>query len=129
MMLAPPCFMVFRVYCGLNSVFGGRLTNCLRPLDPKRTILLLSVHKMFLHFSLGLSACSLANCIFFSTSWFRTNKINVMEWPAQSLNLDPIENLWGDIKHAVSEAKPRNAQKLWKVVKSSWAEITVYRCQ
>ncbi len=37
MMLAPPCFTV---YYGLNSVLGGRLTNCLRPLDPKRTILL-----------------------------------------------------------------------------------------
>ncbi len=40
MMLAPPCFTVFTVYCGLNSVFGGHLTNCLQPLDPKRTILL-----------------------------------------------------------------------------------------
>ncbi len=39
-MLEPPCFTVFTEYCGLNSVFRGRLTNCLWPLDPKRTILL-----------------------------------------------------------------------------------------
>ena len=62
-MLAPPCFTLFRVYCGLNSEFGGRLMNCLWPLDPKRTILLSSVHKLFLHFSLGQVMCSLANCI------------------------------------------------------------------
>ncbi|XP_052424719.1 band 4.1-like protein 1 isoform X3 [Carassius gibelio] len=70
MMLAPPCFTVFTVYCGLNSEFGGRLTNCLWPLDPKRTILLSSVHKMFLHFSLGQLMCSLANCNLFCTCLF-----------------------------------------------------------
>ena len=62
-----------------------------------------------------------------AASWFQTNKINVMEWPAQSPY--PIENLWGDIKNAVSEAKSRNAEELWNVVQSSWAGIPVHRCQ
>uniref|UniRef100_A0A3Q3W3Y0 Tc1-like transposase DDE domain-containing protein n=1 Tax=Mola mola TaxID=94237 RepID=A0A3Q3W3Y0_MOLML len=61
-------------------------------------------------------------------SWFQTNKINVMEWPAQSPDLNPIENLWGDIKNAVSEAKPRNVNELWNVVKESWSGITAERC-
>ena len=39
-------------------------------------------------------------------SWFQTNKINVMEWPAHSPDLDLIKNLWSDIKNAVSEEKP-----------------------
>ncbi len=38
---------------------------------------------------------------------FQTNKINVMECPAQSPDRNPIENLWGDIKNPVSEAKPQ----------------------
>uniref|UniRef100_A0A3B3R1I3 Tc1-like transposase DDE domain-containing protein n=1 Tax=Paramormyrops kingsleyae TaxID=1676925 RepID=A0A3B3R1I3_9TELE len=58
-----------------------------------------------------------------ATSWFQSKKIDFMEWSAQSLDLNPIENLWGDIKNAVSEAKPRN------VVQSSWAGIPVHRCQ
>jgi len=29
-------------------------------------------------------------------NWFTQNKI--MPWPAPSFNLNPIENLWGDIK-------------------------------
>ena len=64
-----------------------------------------------------------------ATSWFQTKRIEVMEWPAQSPDLNPIENLWGDIKNAVSEAKPKNSQELWNVVCSSWAEIPVSRCQ
>uniref|UniRef100_A0A4W6EP77 Tc1-like transposase DDE domain-containing protein n=1 Tax=Lates calcarifer TaxID=8187 RepID=A0A4W6EP77_LATCA len=64
-----------------------------------------------------------------SESWFQTNKIKIMEWPAQSPDFNPIENLWDDIKNAVSELKPRNAEELWKVVKSSWTGIPVYRCQ
>ncbi len=55
-----------------------------------------------------------------AASWFQTNKINVMEWPAQSPDLNPIETwLGGDIKNAVSEAKPRNAEELWSVVVQS----------
>ena len=46
-----------------------------------------------------------------ATSWFQINKINVMEWPAQSLDLNPIENLWGDIKNAVSEAKTKKCRE------------------
>ncbi|OCT58594.1 hypothetical protein XELAEV_18001918mg [Xenopus laevis] len=38
----------------------------------------------------------------------QTNKIDFRELPAQSLDLNSTENLWGDIKNAVSEAKPRN---------------------
>ena len=64
-----------------------------------------------------------------ATSWFQTKRIEVMEWPAQSPDLKPIENVWGDSKNAVSEAKPKNSHELWNVVRSSWAEIPVSRCQ
>ena len=48
-----------------------------------------------------------------ATSWFQTKRTVIMEWPAQSPDLNPNENLWGDIKNAVSEAKPKNSQDVW----------------
>lgn len=47
-----------------------------------------------------------------STSRLQTKMIEVMELPAQSPDLNPSENSWGDGKSAVSEAKPKNSQEL-----------------
>ena len=57
------------------------------------------------------------------------NNVKVMEWPVQSPDLNPIENLWCDVKGKVAEHKPTNNAQLWNAVQLAWSSIPVERCQ
>jgi transposase len=51
------------------------------------------------------------------------NVPTVMDWPSNSPDLNPIENLWAIVKRNVEIRRPNNTCELERVMKEEWAKI------
>ncbi len=60
--------------------------------------------------------------------WFKDHGIPVLNWPANSPDLNPIENLWGIVKRKMRYARPNNAEELKATIRETWALITPEQC-
>lgn len=56
------------------------------------------------------------------------NKINVLLWPSQSPDLNPIENLWITLKRNIHARKSRNIKEIELVAIDEWSKIPQNTC-
>ncbi len=63
-----------------------------------------------------------------TSTWFKDHGIPVLNWPANSPDLNPIENLWGIVKRKMRYARPNNAEELKAAIRATWALITPEQC-
>ena len=63
--------------------------------------------------------------------WFEDNNIEVISWPAQSPDLNPIEHLWEHLKCQLRqyETPPKGVHELWDRVSEEWNAISPETCQ
>lgn len=61
--------------------------------------------------------------------YFLNKQIKTLPWPAQSPDLNPIENLWKIVKNSIAHKRPRNKAELWNFVKAAWEAIPTKTCQ
>ncbi len=61
-------------------------------------------------------------------SWFNDHGVTVLDWPANSPDLNPIENLWSIVKRKMRDTRPNNADELKATVKETWASIPPQQC-
>ncbi len=63
-----------------------------------------------------------------TNTWFKDHGIPVLNWPANSPDLNPIENLWGIVRRKMRYARPNNAEELKATIRATWALITPEQC-
>ena len=63
--------------------------------------------------------------------WFVDNGYEVMVWPAQSPDLNPLEHLWFLLKRRLGgyPEPPKGVLELWECIQAEWEKIEVGECQ
>ena len=66
-----------------------------------------------------------------ATQWFEDNGIEVLAWPAQSPDINPIKHLWVHLKKELQKysTSPKGVHELWDRVVEKWNGIPVGTCQ
>lgn len=60
----------------------------------------------------------------FVSDWFRQRRVNLLEWPSQSPDLNPIEHLWEEIGRKCHGLKASNMDQKFTQLEQKWKEIT-----
>ncbi len=57
-----------------------------------------------------------------TTAWF-LSRVRVLNWPAYSPDLSPIENIWCIIKRKIHQRWPQTFQQLETYIRQKWGQI------
>lgn len=56
-------------------------------------------------------------------TWMRRNNIPLMDWPSQSPDLNPLENLWSYLDYKCKNRKPASKEELYQCLLEQWRAI------
>jgi hypothetical protein len=56
-------------------------------------------------------------------NYLQRKQVTVMEWPAQSPDLNPIENLWALLDKSVSGRRPKTEDELFQILVEAWHNL------
>lgn len=117
-------------YAGTGTIWdiNGHLT-ALQYKDILENVMLPSVTSLYDQFTFqhDNSPIHTANVV---QQWITDNNLRLLNWPARSPDLNPIENLWGYIKNRMREnaRERRDRNLLWQRIVQEWEEVSDDYC-
>ncbi|CAF5145976.1 unnamed protein product, partial [Rotaria sp. Silwood1] len=62
-------------------------------------------------------------------NWFVENKVEKLDWVAQSPDLNPIEHVWSMMGKKMKSHHPSNKDELWDILQQEWYTISPEVCK
>ena len=62
-------------------------------------------------------------------AWLKKHKLKTMDWPPQSSDINPIENLWAIVKRRMAKKKCKNTKELYETFVHEWNSISPEICR
>ena len=56
-------------------------------------------------------------------------ELTILDWPAQSPDLNPIENLWSILDDLAKDRNPNNDEECFRCIKEAWERFPDYNMQ
>lgn len=58
----------------------------------------------------------------FAKAWMQDNGLNVLPWPPQSPDMNPIEHVWNEVERRIRKRSPlpHSAEDLWEALQEEW---------
>ncbi len=64
-----------------------------------------------------------------TTAWLHRRRVQLLNWPACSPDLSPIENIWHIIKRKIRQRRPQTLQQLETYIRQEWDQIPTPKLQ
>uniref|UniRef100_A0A8R1ET34 DDE_3 domain-containing protein n=1 Tax=Caenorhabditis japonica TaxID=281687 RepID=A0A8R1ET34_CAEJA len=56
-------------------------------------------------------------------NWFRRRRVDLLEWPRQSPDLNPIEHMWEELERRLKGVRASNANQKFAQLEAAWKSI------
>uniref|UniRef100_A0A8R1EP53 DDE_3 domain-containing protein n=2 Tax=Caenorhabditis japonica TaxID=281687 RepID=A0A8R1EP53_CAEJA len=56
-------------------------------------------------------------------NWFRRRRVDLLEWPSQSPDLNPIEHMWEVLERRLKGVRASNANQKFAQLEAAWKSI------
>ena len=57
-------------------------------------------------------------------NFIKAESITVVDWPPQSPDLNPIQNVWKTLEERSKARNPKTREQLWNALQEEWNKIT-----